>query len=203
MFVTNTVCPSCCTSTCLDKTELLEQGFVLCVDATCAFSQQHPSQVWKSDLKTTSPVTQMEKEGWAEGFRFGAQLTRVGAICFFHTAGVTGRLSAVTSSFLDADSSFHNLQIIEVELFYILFFDFLLYLLKNNVISGEVLKGLNVVTKHLRKIFSLKYVNIFLSVVQIAVFNFAEKSQRFLFIFTLKLCSYEKTLQEVEETTYF
>lgn len=65
-----------------------------------------------------------------------------------------------------------------MKLFYILFFDFLLYLHKNNVISGEVLKGLNVVTKHLQKIFSLKYVNIFLSMVQIAVFNFAGKLQR-------------------------
>lgn len=51
------------------------------------------------------------------------------------------------------------------------------------MISGEVLKGLNVVTKHLQKIFSLKYVNIFLSMVQIAVFNFAEKLQSFFKFF--------------------
>lgn len=55
-----------------------------------------------------------------------------------------------------------------------------------------MLKGLNVVTKHLQKIFSLKYVNIFLSVIQIAVFNFAEKLQRFPFIFILNVCSDER-----------
>lgn len=70
------------------------------------------------------------------------------------------------------------------------------------MISGEVLKGLNVVTKHLQKLFSLKYVNIFLSVVQIAVFNFAEKLQRFLFIFILKLCSDEKHFASESERNY-
>ena len=60
------------------------------------------------------------------------------------------------------------------------------------MILGEVLKGLNVVAKHLQKIFSLKYVNTFLSVVQIALCNFAEKLQRFLFIFILNLCFDEK-----------
>lgn len=69
------------------------------------------------------------------------------------------------------------------------------------------MKGLNVVTKHLQKIFSLKYVNIFLSVVQITVFNFAQKLQRFLFIFILNLCSNLKkkktSLWELEEILYF
>lgn len=69
------------------------------------------------------------------------------------------------------------------------------------------MKGLNVVTKHLQKIFSLKYVNIFLSVVQITVFNFAQKLQRFLFIFILNLCSNLKkkktSLWELEEIFYF
>lgn len=145
----------------------------------------------KSVLKATAPATRTEKEGWAEGFKFQAQLTCVNAICFFHTAWVKGRLSAVTSSSLGTVSKFHNLGIIEGELFYVFFFDFLC-LPKNNVISGEVLKGLNVVTKHLQKIFSLKYVNIFLSVVQITVFNFAQKLQMFLFIFILNLCSDKK-----------
>lgn len=71
------------------------------------------------------------------------------------------------------------------------------------MISGEVLKGLNVVTKHLQKIFILKYVNIFLSVVQIAAFNFAEKLQRFLFIFILNLCSDEKNFTSGSGRNYF
>lgn len=70
------------------------------------------------------------------------------------------------------------------------------------MISGEVLKGLNVVTKHLQKIFSPKYVNIFLSMVQIAVFNFAEKLQRIFKFFILNLCSDEKPFTSGSRRNY-